>query len=130
MTNLIYNSSINFDEYKDHLKRQVSHFFRYVELTHECIFSEIDKSTVAMTYLSEAHSIIRNLDMLSIFVDDLTRNEMQELIQRFYQYNNEVLNCYRTDHSHQHSDIYFQQLLIVCRDVATTLDIYSSLTED
>jgi hypothetical protein len=83
----------------------------YAQYSHDCIFDESVNNSVAISYLNVAASKFAASEALyySQFAV-LERDEAEEIFHLFDSYMSELLTNYKTDHSHQWTDIEFNRL--------------------
>ena len=78
---------------------------------HESIFKDQPDKTVAIGFLNSALSY--NNTAFSVYVchyERLGRDDLDEYFHELQTFVAEGLECYRTDHSHQWTDIHFNRL--------------------
>lgn len=97
--------------------------FKY-EFSDDKIERNIDLSC-SLAYLTEAHTLINKMEMLILLSPDVLdeRMEFDTFFQQFAFFNNEALECIRTDHSNQHTNIYFNSFIDSSKSVASLLDV-------
>lgn len=77
---------------------------------------------VSMTCLSQTFSLISQFETLySLDSDD--RDEIDTYINLFYRYNQEYMECEKTNHSHSHTIEYFKNYCESLHSLAILLDI-------
>ena len=83
----------------------------YAQYSHDCIFDESVNNSVAISYLNVAASKFAASEALyySQFAV-LERDEAEEIFHLFDSYMSELLTNYKTDHSHQWTDIEFNRI--------------------
>lgn len=95
----------------ENFKTLMRHAMIYAEHSHEFIFDDSVKDSVAVAYLNVAVSKFASAESLYYSRKDvLERNEAEEIFQLFDTYMHEFLTNYRTNHSHQWTDIEFSHL--------------------
>lgn len=101
----------NESELIENFKTLVRRAMLYAEHSHEFIFDESVEDSAAVAYLNIAASKFAAAESLYYArIDVLERGEAEEIFRLFDVYMHEFLSNYRTDHSHQWSDIEFNQL--------------------
>lgn len=97
-----------FEADKALLKSLLSKGYIAAQDSHRYIFK--NKVNVSMAYLTEANTFFTNARILYSQNMDLESLEidMETLFHRFSVFNDELLDCVATDHSHQWTDIEFR----------------------
>ncbi|WP_063221101.1 hypothetical protein [Bacillus cereus] len=116
-----------FDADKTLLKELLIDGYLAAQNAHKYIFEK--KTNVSMAYLTEANTFFtnarilysQNLDLESLEID------METLFHRFRVFNNELLECVATDHSHQWTDIEFNAFKDEILKVTEIHDFITSL---
>jgi|AKZA01.1.fsa_nt_gi hypothetical protein len=93
--------------------------------SHQELFNKKrDNLMIALSYLNEADS---HFVASRVLCANLYFEEFQHTINKFILYSNEFKKCVRTDHSHQHTDIYFRDFVDSFKTSAILLelDIYN-----
>jgi hypothetical protein len=106
------------------IKTKIMYAYHNAQYAHETIFNEkLDKSiaigylTLCASYYNAAQAVYAaNYEMLG-------REDLDDLLFEFHAFVKEAMNNYRTDHSHQWSDIHFQRLTEKYNSSASVLGI-------
>lgn len=92
-------------------KRFVASAMRYAIASHETLFEDDCNISVSLAYLNAAISRFSSAEALYYAqFETLQRGEAEDLFHQFSVYANEFLNNVRTNHSHQWTDIEFNNL--------------------
>lgn len=95
----------------ENFKNLVRNAMIYVEKSHDCIFDDKKDAFVAVAYLNVAASKFAAAEALYYsHLEDLERDEAEEIFHRFDVYMNELLSNVHTSHSHQWTDIEYNNL--------------------
>lgn len=121
-----------FESKKKHLGRLFLEGFIAAHNSHDLLFKSIDnenrkqeKLSVSLTYLSISYTnfklanefILANLDTLE------ERYEFTDTFEKFHMFNDELLESAATNHSHQHTNIYFLSFAESFKYAASLLEI-------
>ena len=113
----------NFEQKKQILSNLLIDGFDNANYSHKLLFKselddekEFDKQKdlmCALTYLNQAHASFTNAYTFIALNDELLggRQEFDNILHQFTEFNTEFLNNVRTNHSHQWSDIEFKRLV-------------------
>ena len=102
---------MDIDTAEQAIKVNVLYSYLAAKKAHETIFRDRPDKSVAIGYLNSALSYSKTA--YAIYVCHLDRLEHVELDDYFHElqtFVEEALECYRTDHSHQWTDIHFNRL--------------------
>lgn len=105
-------SDTPFNEKVQYLNQLVSRGFHASEQAVE-IIKDLDKhnplqNSLVLHYLSIANTAFNSFSVYSRSDDELIRDEFIEAVAWFEIFHDEVVTNIATDHSHQHSFIYFE----------------------
>ena len=93
------------------LKSLIQRAMIYAQHSHDFIFDENTDDSIAVSYLNIAASKFAAAESLYYSrIDVLKRNEAEQLFYLFDAYMRELLTNYRTNHSHQWTDIEYNRL--------------------
>lgn len=121
-----------FESKKKHLGQLFFEGFISAHESHELLFTTIldedrkqEKLAISLAYLSNAYTnfklaneyILANLDLLE------ERHEFTDTFEKFQLFNNEFLESAKTNHSHQHTNIYFLAFADAFKYAASLLEI-------
>ena len=95
-------------EHIRHLVRQAMH---HATEAHDCVFDKRVADSVAMAYLNLAASKFAVAEAFYFSnLEELEHADIEETFAKFDAFANEMLSNYRTDHSHQWTDIEYEAL--------------------
>lgn len=99
------------EELIHNFKQLIRHAMMYAQYSHDYVFDNTLDKYVAVSYLNIAAAKFAAAESLyySRF-EELQRGEAEDLFQLFDTYLRELLNNFRTGHSHQWTDIEFERL--------------------
>jgi len=108
------------------LKIKVMEAYSAATKAHESIFNDRLDKVISIGYLNLASSY--NNSAYAVYISQYERLGCDELDGLFFELNTfveEGMQCYRTNHSHQWTDIHFQRLTQKYEAIKTVLGIVS-----
>lgn len=97
----------------DYLKQVISSAFRASEQAHKILFKNLNSKQnelIAATYINKAISLISTAKAIYMSnIEQLERDEIEDIFHTFDVFESEFLTNLSTDHSHQWTDIEFDK---------------------
>lgn len=98
----------------ERIQRLIRQSMLYAKDAHDCVFDKSVSDSVAMAYLNLAASKIATAESFYYSnLEDLEHSDIEEIFAKFDTFAREMLSNYRTDHSHQWTDIEYEALKAV-----------------
>lgn len=106
------------------IRSKIMYAYQNARYAHEAIFNNKHNQSIAIGYLTLCASDYNAAQAIyAANYERLGREDLDDLFYEFHAFVKEAMDNYRTDHSHQWTDIHFQKLTDKYNSLASVLGI-------